>query len=165
MAGFLSATGGYQFNSLPWAPKVNGIFYYGSGDDDPTDGDNNTVFTLFPLGHAYWGLIDNFSGQNLVDLGLSVTAKPGKKLTLLAAWHHFTLAEQNDALYNIAGAPFALAGDKIGTEIDFVATLAVTKSLNVQAGYFKFFYGSGVNNSAFARDDASQFYLQTTLNF
>ena len=164
-AGFLSATGGYQFNSMPWSPKVNGIFYYGSGDDDPTDGDLNTVYTLYPLGHAYWGLIDNFSGQNLLDYGVSATVKPHDKFTFAATWHKFRLAEENDALYNIAGAPFALASDDIGSEVDLVGTLALTKNINIQLGYFWFFYGDGVNNSPIARPDATQFYAQTILTF
>lgn len=164
-AGFVSAIGGYQFNSVPWAPKVNGIFYWGSGDDDPTDGDLNTVFTLYPLGHAYWGIIDNFVGQNLIDAAVSVTAKPADKLTCVAVWHHFTLADDSDNYYNIAGVPFAVAGEDIGTELDLIATLAVSQELQVQAGYSWFWYGSGVNNSAFARDDARQFYLQTTWTF
>jgi hypothetical protein len=46
------------------------VLKYGSGDDDPTDGDNNTVSTLYPLGHAYWGIIDNLNGQNLLDYSL-----------------------------------------------------------------------------------------------
>jgi hypothetical protein len=164
-AGFFSAIGGYRFNSMRWAPTVNGIFYYGSGDDDPTDGDINTVYTLYPLGHAYWGLIDNFSGQNLIDYGISASVKPHEKFTFLAAWHKFKLAEANDNLYNLAGAPFALASDDIGSEVDLVGTLAVTKNINVQLGYFWFFYGDGVNNSAFARPDAGQFYAQTVLTF
>lgn len=164
-AGFFSATGGYQFATMPWKPKVNGIFYYGSGDSDATDGEINTFHSIYPLAHAYWGLIDNFSGQNLVDVGASITAKPHEKLTLLAAVHKFKLAEQNDALYNIVGAPFALGSDDIGTEIDLVGTLAVTKNINVQLGYFWFLYGEGVDNSGLSRGDASQFYAQTTLKF
>lgn len=164
-AWFMSATGGYQFNALPWAPKINGVFYYGSGDDAAGDGELNTFFSLYPLGHAYWGLIDNFSGQNLIDVGVVLTVKPHKKLTLVTAWHNFTLADANDNLYNIAGAPFALANDKIGSEVDAVATLAVSKNLNVQLGHLWFLYGSGVSNSAFRRSDARQIYLQTTLSF
>ena len=164
-AYFLSFIGGYQFNQMPWAPKINGIFYFGSGDDDPNDGTINTIYTLYPLAHAYWGLIDNFSGQNLIDAGVSLTLKPHKKLTLVAAWHNFQLAESNDNLYNIVGAPFALASDEIGSEVDLVATLALSKAVNIQLGQLFFTYGNGVSNSAFRRDDARQTYLQTTLSF
>jgi hypothetical protein len=166
-AGFFSATGGYTFNDTLWTPSVGGIFYWGSGDNDPADGTNNTVHTLYPLGHAYWGLIDNFSGQNLVDYGIKATVKPHEKLTLLGAFHWFDRATANDAVYNIVGAPFAAnnGGTDIGNEVDFVATYKASETLSVQAGYFWFWYGSAIGNSPQARPDASQFYVQTTLTF
>jgi hypothetical protein len=119
------------------------------------------VHILYPLGHAYWGLIDNFSGQNLVDYGIKATVKPHKKLTLLGAFHWFDRATANDAVYNIVGAPFAAAN----AEVDFVATYKASEIVSVQAGYFWFWYGSAIGNSPQARPDASQFYLQTTLTF
>ena len=45
-AGFVSANGGLAFNNIAWKPAINGIFWWGSGDDDPGDGTNNTVSTL-----------------------------------------------------------------------------------------------------------------------
>jgi len=166
-AGFLSALLGYTFNSATWSPTINGIFYWGSGDSDPTDGKINTVYTMYPLGHAYWGIIDNFSGQNLLDFGLSASVKPTKKLTFLTAWHAFRAANAADNLYNIAGAPFAMAAGErdLGSEVDMVATYGFSKNVNVQLGYSWFFYGDAVDQSAFARPDASQFYVQTTLTF
>ncbi|HIF00439.1 MAG TPA: hypothetical protein EYG03_11290 [Planctomycetes bacterium] len=166
-AGFVSALAGYTFNSATWSPTINGIFYYGTGDNDPTDGEINTFYSLYPLGHAYWGLIDTFSGQNLLDFGVSGTVKPTEKLTLLAAWHAFRAAKSADRMYNIAGAPFVMGPGEndLGTEVDLVGTYAVSKNVNVQLGYFWFFYGDAVNNSAFARPDASQLYVQTTLTF
>ena len=125
------------------------------------------MHTLYPLAHAYWGLIDNFSGQNLVDYGIKATIKPHKKLTLLGAFHWFDRATANDAVYNIVGAPFAAnnGGTDIGNEVDFVATYKASETLSVQAGYFWFWYGSAIGNSPQARPDASQFYVQTTLTF
>ncbi|MEO2035847.1 MAG: alginate export family protein [Planctomycetaceae bacterium] len=167
LAGFFSAVGGYTFSDTPWTPSIGGIFYWGSGDDNPADGQNNTIYTLYPLGHAYWGLIDNFSGQNLVDYGMKATVKPHEKLTLLAALHWFDRATANDAVYNIVGAPFAAgtAGTDVGNEVDLVATVKASETLSVQAGYFWFWYGTAIGNSAQARPDASQFYIQTSLTF
>lgn len=164
-AGFFSAMTGYTFNSATWSPTISGIFYWGSGDSDPTDGEINTFYSLYPLGHAYWGIIDNFSGQNLLDFGISTSVKPTDKLTLLAAWHAFRAAKTTDNLYNIAGAPFAMApGERdLGSEVDLVGTYAYSKNVNVQVGYSWFFYGDAVSKSAFARPDATQFYVQTTL--
>ena len=166
-AGFVSATAGYTLDDFPWTPSVGGIFYWGSGDDDPTDNEINTVFTLFPLGHARWGLIDNFSGQNLLNYGVTASVAPHRKFTFAATVHWFDLASDNDNLYNLASAPFALAAGErhVGNEVDLVGTLTVSPELNIQIGYFWFLYGAAVDGSAFARPDATQFYAQTTFSF
>ncbi len=172
-AGFISSNSGLTFHQLPWTPTLSGVFFWGSGDDDPTDGDNHTVSTLFPLGHAYWGLIDNFNGQNLIDYSTQITVKPTKKLTLLTAVHWFKKAEAEDAIWNVAGAPFGgvttTASRNLGTEVDLVATYAVNKNLKLQTGYFWFFYGDAVDghpNAAVAnRNDADQFYFFADWSF
>lgn len=162
-AGMVAANLGYTFNEITWTPSVTGIFYWGSGDTDPTSGDNNTFFTMYPLGHAHWGQIDNFSGENLIDAAVRFGLKPHSKLNLDLQLHHFELAESADSIYNIVGAPFAVSGaSEIGQEVDLVATVSVTRNFNVQAGYFWFFYGDAL---AATRPDASQFYLQTTWSF
>lgn len=162
-AGMAAANLGYTFNNVAWAPSITGIFYWGSGDTDPASGDINTFYTLYPLGHAWWGQIDNFSGQNLIDACVRVGASPHEKLNVDFQWHHFSLAESQDSIYNIVGAPFAVSGaSDIGQEIDIVATVPVTKNFNVQAGYFWFFYGGAL---AAGRPDADQFYLQTVWSF
>ncbi len=161
-AGMFNANAGYTFNSLPWSPGVNGIFYWASGDNDPNNGDINTFFSLYPLGHAYWGQIDNLGGQNLLDYGLQVTVKPHQKLVVATQWHHFDLAQATDQIYNVVGAPVPGTGaSNIGQEVDVVGTWAVSRTFNVQAGYFWFFYGDAVA----PRPDASQFYVQTTWAF
>ncbi len=139
----------------------------GSGDDDPTDGKINTVDTLYPLAHAYWGLIDNVSGQNLVDYGIKATVNPLEKVTLAGVFHWFDRATSNDAVYNITGTPFAAANGntEIGNEFDLVATITPVETLSVQAGYLWFWYGNAISGSPQARPDASQFYVQTTLTF
>lgn len=171
-AGFIALDLNHTWNKVPWSPNVKGLLYYGSGDPDPTDGQNNTVFTQFPLGHAYWGLIDQFSGQNLVDYSLQASVKPMKKLTLLGAYHYFDKAHEEDFIYNIAGAPLGAngaaglaAGQHIGSEFDIVATYAVSKNLTLQAGYFWFWYGDAVQNTGLNRNDARQFYFLANYQF
>lgn len=105
-AGFASAILGYTWNNVAWTPTLKGLFWYGSGDDDPTDGTNNTVSTLFPPGHTYWGIIDNLNGQNLLDCSIRGSVKPTSKLTVVSALHWFEKAESSAPIYNVAGAPF-----------------------------------------------------------
>ena len=165
-AGMVGALGGYTFEDVTWKPGLGGIFYWGSGDSDPTTGDINTFNSLYPLGHAYWGQIDNFSGQNLLDYGVQASIKPHEKLSIVSQWHYFDLAHATDRIYNIAGAGLAGSGDKnVGNELDFVGTYTHSKSFNVQLGYLMFFYGDAVNNGGLARSDAEQFYLQGTYMF
>ncbi len=167
-AGFFSAILNHQWVSTPMKPKVTGLFYWGSGDSDPNSGDINTFNSLFPLGHAYWGLIDNFSGQNLVDYSLQASIQPVDKLTLLAAMHWFNLNKGTDRVYNIAGAPLGTSnnGTSLGQELDLVATYKFNKNMSMQAGYFWHWYGDAVTNDAtINRNDAKQFYLMTTVAY
>ncbi len=165
-AGMATAVVGYTFNEATWSPGIKGFYYWSSGDSDPTSGDINTFYTMYPLGHAYWGLIDNFSGQNLQDTGLTFSVKPHKKLSLAASYHLFNKSNSNGNVWNIVGAPISSAAtSSIGQELDIVATIPVSKNFNVQAGYFWFFYGDAINGGAAARDDARQFYLQTSWKF
>ena len=41
-AGFATGVLGHTWKSAPWSPRVSGLLYYGSGDNSPTDGKNNT---------------------------------------------------------------------------------------------------------------------------
>lgn len=167
-AGLVSTIGGWTFTDLPWTPALQGLFWWGSGDGSPDAGSISTVTTLYPFGHFYWGILDNFNGSNLLDYSLQATIKPHKKLALQAAWHWFDKANRADAIYNIVGAPQggATASRHIGQELDLIGTLAVNANLQMQLGYSWFWYGQAVaQQPALARDDAHQFYLMTTLGF
>lgn len=165
-AGMASLMAGYTFNNVMWSPGIAGFYYWGSGDNDPTSGDINTFYTMYPLAHAYWGLIDNFSGENLQDTGLTFSVKPHKKFTAAASYHFFSKANSSGNIWNIVGAPIpSAATSDIGQEIDFVGTMTVSPNFNIQAGYFWFFYGDAINQGPAARPDAHQFYVQTTWKF
>lgn len=170
-AGMFHTAIGYTFNQVAWTPTIKGVFYYASGDDNPGDGENNNFNTLFPLGHAYWGIIDNLNGSNLLDYSIQGIVKPTSKLTLVSQLHWFEKDEAATPIFNVAGAPFPGAGPTtgdtdIGTELDLIATYQVSKTLQIQAGYSWFWYGDAVSNEpGIARGDADQFYLMTTWSF
>lgn len=170
-AGFVSSVLGYTWNDVAWTPSMKGVFWYGTGDDNPGDGTNNTVSTLFPLGHAHWGIIDNFNGSNLLDYSLQGSVKPTSKLTLVSALHWFEKADASDTIYNVAGAalpggaPGSTSKD-LGTELDIIATYQATTNLQLQAGYSWFWYGDAVTQDpALNRQDADFFYFMSTLKF
>ena len=166
-AGAVNATAGHTWNATPWAPRIGGLFYYGSGDDDPNDGTTNTFNTLYPLGHAYWGILDNLSGQNLVDYSIQASVKPTKKFGLIGQYHYFDKASSNDFLYNVAKVPIGsqTSGQShIGQEFDIIATYDVNPNLQFQTGYAYFMYGDFVTNNL-PRNDAQFYYFMTTFNF
>lgn len=168
-AGFFTTKIGTTFSQVAWTPQLTFIYYFGSGGS-AADGTNNTFNVLAPLGHAYWGIIDNLAGQNLNDIGLQATVKPHAKLTGLAAMHWFNLVSDADTVYNVAGAPVGVAGTgkDIGQELDLIATYAHNPNFDVQVGYSWFWYGShfsGPVNGPLGADDATQLYIQTSLRY
>lgn len=165
-AGFLAAEGGRTWNALPWSPRVGGLVYVGSGDHDPFDGETNTFHILFPLGHAYWGIIDNLSGQNLIDGMLRLGLKPTPKFQLTADLHFFAKTSADDFVYTLARTPVGVRGGsrEIGQEFDLVGTYTFNPNLSVQLGYAKFWYGDAITRTA-PRGDAELFYAMTTLNY
>lgn len=166
-AGFVSLISGYTWSNRTWSPNLTGVFWWGSGDSDPNDGEINTVSTLFPLGHAFWGQIDNFSGQNLINYSVQGAVNPTKKLNLASHYHWMFKADSSDYTYNILGAALGPnhTDSFLGTELDLLATYQVNKNLQVQAGYFWFFYGEAITETALNRPDAQQFYLMTTWTY
>ncbi len=167
-AGFATGVLGHTWKNAPWSPRLSGLFYYGSGDRNLADGQNNTFYTMFPLGHAYWAISDNLSGQNLLDYSMQLDVKPSKKTGATAAYHFFDLASGGDRAYNVAGAPIGAPGNgtDLGQALDLFGFYSVNSNLDFQAGYSWFFYGDFINNQAATkRDDASQFYIQTSLRY
>lgn len=163
-AGMVHTSLSYTFNQACWAPTIKGVFYWASGDDNPGDGENQNFNPLFPLGHAYWGIIDNLNGSNLLDYSLQASIKPTDKLKVVSAVHWFRKAEAASPIFNVAGAPFpggvtSTNDTDIGTEFDLIGTYAVSKRLRLQVSYSWFLYGDAVNaaNAPLPRDDATQF--------
>ncbi|TXT37586.1 MAG: hypothetical protein FD138_632, partial [Planctomycetota bacterium] len=171
-AGFFTTKIGTTFSKVAWTPTLSFLYYWGSGDTNATDGKNGTYDILFPLNHAYWGIIDNLSGQNLNDIGLQATVKPHAKFTGLAAMHWFNRTTTADTVYNVAGGPVATKaalagnGNNIGQELDLIGTYNYNPNFDVQAGYSWFWYGSALSGiPATAKGDATQFYIQTSLRY
>lgn len=161
-AEFATAELGHTWKKAAWSPRLAGLVYYGSGGAT----DNGTFYTYYPLNHAYWGIIDNLSGQNLIDLSPQWGFNPSQKLNVTGAWHYFLKADAGGFLYNVAQTPAGPPGfgNNIGSELDLVATYTLNPNFNVQAGWAKFWYGSYVER-ALPRDDAEFFYVQTTFNY
>jgi len=173
--------GGYTFNDT-WAKPRLGIDYsYGSGDNDPTDGDHGTFENLFPTNHKFYGYMDFISLQNIHDVRGILTLKPSPRLTINLEGHGFWLADTSDNFYNVGGAPRGGVTQTpgtdygvnpgydsfVGTELDVVASYAATRFLQLETGYGHFFHGKYIEQSlsAVGSQDANWFYLQAMFTF
>lgn len=165
-AGFATGILGHTWKNAFWSPRVSGLFYYGSGDLSQTDNQDNTFYTMFPLGHAYWALTDNLTGQNLLDYAIQVDVKPTTKTGLTSAYHFFDLASGQDRAYNVAGLPVGSPGNgtDLGQALDLYGYYAFNPNFDVQAGYSWFWYGEFINRTT-PRNHATQFYIQTSFRY
>ncbi|MEX2215527.1 MAG: alginate export family protein [Phycisphaeraceae bacterium] len=154
-AFMVAAQVGYTLADVPTAPRFHIGFDYASGDHS-AGGNVETFNQLFPLGHAYFGWIDQIGRQNVIDLSLGVTFKPTKEITIDLQGHMFWRAETTDAGYNAGGAPFRPAGtglsSEIGAEIDLLIRYQFDKHTEFQLGYSHFFAGSYIKQTGPAKD-------------
>ncbi len=167
-----TAEAGHTFRDTPGTPRVALGVDYASGDSSPGDGTHETFNQLYPLAHAYLGLLDVVARSNIIDVRPSVSVKVPGGATLTVAYHDFTLAESEDAVYNAAGAPgladpTGAASRDLGEELD--VTLAMKPKLlgpttNLLLGYSRF--DSGKHYEDLGRGgDAELVYVQLVSTF
>lgn len=160
----------------PWKPRFHAGYSYGSGDDNPSDGESGTFQNLFPTNHKFYGFMDRFSWQNMHDPEVGVMVKPTPAVQMTLDYHMFWLDETEDvwrfagqeavggqgryANALLGGTPVpetAVLGKNIlrgapssfvGSELDFVVAWKVARWLKVEGGYCHFFAGDYVLDSA-----------------
>jgi hypothetical protein len=165
---------GYTFADLWATPRLGAEFDYASGSDG--DGTHGTFDTLYPTPHKFFGSMDLFSLQNLQDLGVNLTLKPAKRLSIALMGNAFWLADTHDYLYSASGAPRTTGGYGIhpgynpfvGTQLSLVAGYALTSFAQVEAGYGHLFSGNYLEQSQAAKGgarDADFVYVQTSFKF
>jgi hypothetical protein len=89
---------GYTFDH-DWKPRGVLQFDYASGDDSPTDGENNRFDTLF--GARRWefgptGIFGAIARSNVLTPGLRVFVQPRSDIEVMAAYRPFYLASDTD---------------------------------------------------------------------
>lgn len=167
-AGALHLGVGYTWDTA-WKPRLGLAWDYGTGDDDPTDGDLGTFQNLYPTNHKYYGYIDAFSWQNLNAPSLEISAHPAETLDLRAAWHVYSLATTDDAWYRANGSTRVRpvtpeASAFAGQEIDLTVTWKPAGWASLLAGYSHFFAGDYLGDTG-AAADADFLYIQAGLTF
>lgn len=157
-AGYLVAAGAD-------AGIVHGQFFYGSGDDDATDTDNNAFIP--PAGRSYYwseimgyGILDNdFSNNspadgisNVMAVNVGTTLKPMDKLTLTGdVWY----AQRVEDI-NVNGS----MENSLGVEVDVVASYAIMDNLTLDVIAAYLFAGDATGT-----EDPMELGTQLSLSF
>jgi hypothetical protein len=177
------AQGGYTFSDMWGTPRLGLEYAHGSGDSDPKDDKHETFENLFPTNHKFYGYMDFVSLQNIHDVRGVFQLKPHSRVSLAIEGHAFWLANTSDSFYNVAGVARGGANPTpgtgygvnpsynsfVGTELDVIAGVAVTRFAQLEAGYGHFFVGdyiqSSLSNPTRGSADANFVYVQLSLNF
>jgi hypothetical protein len=173
--------GGYTFADAWATPRLGAEYSYSSGDGNPNDGTHGTFDNLFPTNHKFYGYMDFISLQNIQDVRAIFQLKPTPRVSVAVEGHGFWLANTHDNFYNVGGASrggiAATPGNNyginpnysafVGTELDVIAGVAVTRFAQFEVGYGHFFVGDYVKQSlsAVGSHDADYVYTQATINF
>ena len=150
-AWMLGTKAGYRVADVAWSPRPFIGFDFGSGDDDPNDGDANRFNQLFPLGHAYLGFSDLIGRQNILAVNSGMDLKPSARLTVTNMVHGFWRADKSDALYNAGGgvlrSPTDDAGRFVGIEYDLTASYNIGSGWRSLVGYSALFGGDFIKDT------------------
>jgi hypothetical protein len=162
LAGMATVGGGYHFKELPMNPIFWVYYDWASGDSSPNSGKLNTFHQQFPFGHYYLGWGDWVGRQNIQDLNAHLFLYPTNYLTLWLQYHHFWLADKQDALYNPAGNvskfdPSGKFGNEVGQELDVTLNVHIDKHQDFMIGYSRLYSGSFLKGNGPA-DGADLFY-------
>lgn len=166
--------GGYTWTDHGWQPRLAVLYSYASGDENAADGKSQTFQNLFATTHLHYGYMDLSSLQNIHDFRLSYAVKPATHISVALEGHLQYLATSADFWYNVGGV-FRNAGgyatrgqsNRLGQEIDLVASWNPIPSTQVELGLSRYFRGQYIKQSLAdngGSKDASYLYLQVTLN-
>jgi len=175
---------GYTFTKTKYTPRLGMEYNFSSGDSNKADNKHETFDNLYPTNHKFYGFMDFVSLQNINDLRFMSSIKPLPRLTLNADYHGFWLADTHDSFYNVTGGRRGTTAatptgenyginpgydNFVGTELDLVASYAVSPQAMLEVGYGHFFVGDYIKQSLHAATrgstDANWFYVSLTISF
>ena len=127
---------GYTLASVPWTPRLGLQVDAASGDTHPGDGRLGTFNPLFPNGY-YFALAGYTGYTNVVHVKPSLTVKPSKSLSLMAAvglqWRQTTgdavYAQGSQAVPNTAGHGNLWTGFYTQIRADWIVSANVTTAI------------------------------------
>jgi hypothetical protein len=173
IAGALIAEAGFQLQDVWSAPWLRLGLNYGSGDGDPSDGTRQTFFNVLPTNHGYYGLLDQFALQNLLDLLVQLRARPFPWFGVDLTYHRFWLASSADARWAGSGAFSRNAfgyvrtpsngSTDLGHELDLTLSFPVHRVATLMAGYSRLWGGRVFSTQP--NPNADWAYLQVELRY
>lgn len=96
-------TFGYNWHSGKTDQKVWGGVTYASGDDDPTDEDNNAYMPLYTDFHKRLGYADLFAESNITAFSVGYKMNMDDRHMFGATLYQFTKTEKEGAVYSPLG--------------------------------------------------------------
>ncbi len=162
---------GYQFDASG-KPRLEALFDYASGDDDPNDGENNRFDTLFGARRFEFGptgIFGAFARANLLTPGIRLVTKPAPRWEVMATQRFHYLASDKDA-WTTSGLvdPSGDSGSHIGNLSEVrVRYDLIPKSVKIEFGAAYLSAGSFIDDApnATTQDDTLYGYFQTNFTF
>ena len=169
LAGMVSMMFTWPFADVLFEPAVFLGYDWASGDSGP-GGNIGTFDQLFPLGHAYLGLIDVTARQNIQVVQGGAQFSPFNKTLFKMNWLAFWLVDVNDSLYAVGGGAVAppnptATSDYVGTEVDLTFTYDFGHGLTTLVGYSHFFTGKYISQTLSADEDQDFGYISLQYTF
>jgi hypothetical protein len=143
-----ATTDGIAYDKDTWRgqPHVFAQYDYASGTSNPSSGVHHTFDSIYPTTHDRFGITDILGWQNIQAFRAGGTVSPHLRCTITAQLLDFRLAQQNDSLYNNAGASIghgdSTFGKHIGDEADAYSWYEINRHFNIGAGYGRLGAGS-----------------------
>lgn len=127
-------------------------YTFATGDENPTDGKNETFDPLFIDGATYQGFANLYSWKNGHDFKVKTQVSPWEKWLFWIDFHLFRLDEKHDAWYNFLGSPIrrdatGMSNRNLGKEIDFITLYRPDKNVTLALGYAYFLPGEFVKDT------------------
>lgn len=159
---------GYNLNTS-WKPIIQVQYTYGSGDENPNDGINNTFDGIFGGADSkLYGWMNIFFWKNLTEYRINLSATPIKDWNIRVEYHYFRLTESKDAWYfpgnSIRRDITGNSGMELGHEFDFILSTKIQTNVEVLTGYSFFVPGEFVKNTG-TSPFADWYFFETTFYF
>ncbi len=170
-ASFQHVELGYSFDHR-WRPRLIFQYDYATGDNNPTDKDNDRFDTLFGARRFDFGptgIYGPFARSNINTPGLRLQLNPSPAITTFIAYRAYWLAADRDAwttsqVQDPSGATDPFIAHQIEARLRWTIR---PNNFRLESGLAHLFSGKFMNDApnTNAQGDATYFYTQVTLSF